>query len=424
MTDDLAKDMEVFADNEAQKQLRSIKEIIKTEVQPNIDNATLKNIHAIFKKHYHIPNTNHIDVLLATALTYGMKGDPVWLIFFGASGDLKTSIVKSLLGLPHVILVDNITPNTLASGKANAHDLGSELQQSSNIIIIPDLATLVSKHVDEKNEIWGQLRTLYDGYINKKTGSGINKKYDGCHVTLIACATDLICDEVLVHAQLGTRDFMYNTGAESCDIDEKVNIAWDNVGKEKEIQQEIDTAINCFFTYHKIKEHPVPDDVKKFLKDQAKKLMILRAGGAVDRSTRELLNPVVPEVPTRLIKQFKKLYYGLKSLDDNYTDERCKEIISHIVNSSGNKVRQLVLSHLEKSNPLDQWFKLSDVQFSTRLSRGSVKQQLETLWNMGVIEKKIVEERIGGYLYKSEYGHEDLRGGHIEEVAYYRRQQI
>jgi hypothetical protein len=132
---------------------------------------------------------------------------------------------------------------------------------------------------------------------------------------------------------------------------------------------------------------------------------------------------VVPEVPTRLFKQFKKIYIGLKNLDPEYSDEKCKEIISHIVNSSGNKVRQLVLEFLNKSNPLDKWFKITEVQFGTRLSRGVIKQQLETLWNMNVIQKQVIEEMIGSHVVNTEYG-EQTRGGRLEEVSYYRRQQI
>ena len=204
--------------------------------------------------------------------------------------------------------------------------------------------------------------------------------------------------------------------------------AWQNSGHENEITQETRSIITEFFLYHKIKDIKISDEMKGFLKEQAKRLMTLRASGPVDRAYREMLNPVVPEVPSRLFKQFKKLYIGLKSLDEEYPDEKCRDIIQRIVDSSGNKVRQLVLNFLEKSDTLEQkWYKLSDVQYGVRLSRGSVKQQLETLWNMGEIEKKVVEERIGAYVvtFSDSYGkpREDLRGGHIEEVAYYRKKQ-
>ena len=194
----IATGMETFADEQARNSKDDLKkrtvEAIEEE-KTRIEKASLENVHKTFQKWYHIPDTNNIDIILATVLTYAMEGDPLWLIYYGASGDLKSSIVKSLLGLPNVKLVDNLTVNTLASGKPNAGDLGQELQHANTIILIPDMATLMSKNTDEKNEVWGQLRTLYDGYVNKRTGSGVNKAYEGCHVTLIGCATHVICDE-------------------------------------------------------------------------------------------------------------------------------------------------------------------------------------------------------------------------------------
>ena len=70
----------------------------------------------------------------------------------------------------------------------------------------------------------------------------------------------------------------------------------------------------------------------------------------MDRIYRELINPIAPEVPSRLIKQLKRIYISLKSLDDNYTDEKAKQIISHIITSSGDNVRQMVINLLA-ANP-------------------------------------------------------------------------
>lgn len=391
-----------------------VKDIVETAMQ----NSSLDCVHKVFQKYYHIANTNNIDVVLATVISYAMKGDPIWLIFFGASGDLKSSIVTCFEKESFCIKLDNLTPNTLASGKIDAPDLGHDLQQSSHLLIIPDLATLVSKNQDQKNEIWGQLRTLYDGYINKKTGSGVNKEYENCHVTLVACATNIICDEILIHAQLGTRDFMFDTGSDVSSIDDKVERAYLNVGKEQEIRDEIQKVIHDFLIYHPIKEHPISEPMKKFLKEKSKELSILRASGSVDRNSRELLNVVVPEVPTRLIKQFKKLYFALKSLDVDYPDEKCKDIISHVVSSSGNRIRSRVLSILKDKR---DWCNIQDLHLKTKLSRSVVKQQLEVLWNIGILEKKIEIERVGGRIvHNYTTGEEYEVGGKVEEVSYYR----
>jgi len=48
-----------------------------------------------------------------------------------------------------------------------------------------------------------------------------------------------------------------------------------------------------------------------------------------------------------------------------------------------------------------------------------LKTELETLWNLGVVTKEIKKENLGGYITE-EYGHEVIRGGRWEEVAYYK----
>jgi hypothetical protein len=50
-------------------------------------------------------------------------------------------------------------------------------------------------------------------------------------------------------------------------------------------------------------------------------------------------------VPTRSLKIFKRIYVALKSLDEKYPDDKARQIISHIVTSSGDKIRQQLIVH-------------------------------------------------------------------------------
>ena len=397
------------------------KQDIKQKLEKDKEKNNLQNVYDVFKKWLGIReiDTNRIDIVLATAISNKLEGTPIWLFLVGASGDWKTTLVESLDDLPNVELIDQLTKNTLASGKQNAEDLGETLQNNSTIMIILDLASLTSTNREEKNQIWGQFRTLYDGDIYKRTGSGVNKAYTGCHVTIIACTTESIRDEILIHAQLGTRELMYDTGADPVDNNFKMDKAWENENYEKQMKKEMRDAVRNFVNWHPVKKDiEIPEDIKDFLKKEANRLSVLRAGGAVDRTYRELINPITPEVPSRLIKQLKRIYICLKSLDDNYSDKKTKQIISHIINSSGEKVRQMILDILIQ-NPEEE-FKIADIQDKLKIGRNSVKTQLEQLWNLGVVHKKTIEERIGGYFtHDYESGREIRKGGRIEIVSYY-----
>ena len=341
------------------------------------------------------------------------------MLIVGNSGDWKSAFIKSLEGIDNCIKIDRITKNTLATGMKDECDLGTHLQNSSHILLFPDMASMTSMHKEDKNEIWGQFRTLYDGDIFKRTGSGVTKEYENCHVTMIACTTQAIRDEILVHAQLGTRELMYDTEADAVDDKYKMEGAWKNEKYEEEMIREMQSCVYDFLKFNKIKDIKIPDDIKKFLFKEASRLKILRASANVDRTNKELINPVYPEVPTRLIKQFKRIYISLKSLDENYPDEKVKEIITRIVDSSGDKVRQKIIKFLKNKKNFE--FKIVDIHKKLKIGKSSIKRQLEILWNLDIVTKDIREERIGGYsFFDKDDGHVETRGGFMKEILYYR----
>ena len=193
-----------------------------------------------------------------------------------------------------------------------------------------------------------------------------------------------------------------------------MDMAWENEQYEQQMRNDIQNVVCNFLKTHPIKQIKIPYKTKQFLKEEASRLSILRATATVDRKNREVLNPVYPEVPTRLIKQLKRLYISLKSLENNYPDKKCKQIITRVVNSSGNKVRQQILNVLKKQP--DKKFKISEIHKTTKIGRFSIKAQLEILWNLNIITKDVIEERIGGHWDDYE---KIMKGGRIEEVSYY-----
>ncbi|GAG88668.1 unnamed protein product, partial [marine sediment metagenome] len=140
----------------------------------------------------------------------------------------------------------------------------------------------------------------------------------------------------------------------------------------------------------------ITKEVREYLMDMADKLKIYRATADVDRFHYELTSDVSVERPTRLVKQFKRLWISLKSLDDSYPDEKVKDIIQHLVDSSGNKIRQEIVSVLIKNKP----FTIRDVQDILKKGRSVIKPQLEALWNMGVLHKWVTLKQVGN---KQEY---------------------
>jgi len=395
----------------------SIKEILEPEIEKT-KYRSLQDVYTTIEKWLYITDRNRLDVILATVLSNQKPGTPIWLFLVGNSGDTKSELINSLTTLPNTIRIDQLTKNTLASGLKGAKDLGSRLENKSTILLFADLASLTSLNKDEKKIIWGQFRTLYDGDIFKQTGSDINKAYTNCHVTIIAGTTPIIRNEFNVHMQLGTREIMYDISPEPEHNIDKMRMAWNNENYEQQMRTEIQNAIYGFWIHHKLKNIEIPKDIEEFLYKESNRLSLLRATAQTDYKHDELLNPVNPEVPTRALKIFKRLYVALKSLDDNYPDEKAKQIISHIVTSSGDKIRQQIIDIFKTDT--DKEYSIPQLQQIMKMGRSKIKTECEILWNLGSLTKEIKEEHVGAYITTDYEGHETLRGGRVQEVAYYK----
>jgi len=352
---------------------------------------SLNDVHDVFNKYLYLEDMCPLDLALAVALTSQKAGTPVWLIFLGASSGTKSTLLRALGDIPKALVIDDITENTLASGardpKTNKKmpDLGMRLQSKSTLLITPDLSSLTSHNKDAKRKIWAKFRELFDGFISRQTGNGVIVDYKDCHVTWLFGATPSIRSEVLVYAQMGTREMMFNVKLPS-NIDDKVmEKAWDNEDYEEEMRHALQDVCRKFYKSHTYNSDIViSDSMKEFIKSESKRLEYLRASAPVDRNA-ELITHIVPAKPYRAMKQLKKIYIGLKSLDDNYSEETIKSIIKNIVDSTSDEIRTDIM-RLHEQYPKRQ-FSYKDYMDELKVSRYVVKHQAMALLNMGYLEK-------------------------------------
>jgi len=336
-----------------------------------------------FREYLYLPDTKMLETMLAVSLSNRIKGTPIWILFVGSSSCGKATTVNSLSKLDNVYILKEITKNTFISG-LKQNDLGYELQNKDTIILIPDMACISSIHKDERKSIFAKMRDLYDGYLEKSVAGDINKHYKNIHTTLIMNATPIVKREYLIHLQLGSRELLF----EIDDIDIKGFLAksWENDDKEKEMEEELSNVVYDFLMNIKIEDIDISEDMRDFIEKQANLLSILRALGDYNQYTDELETDIYWEVPSRVLKQFKRLYICLKSLDSNYSDKRCKDIIRHISNSSGNDNRRKILDVLDKRR--NESFTVYQMANITKLGRRAVKRELEALWNMDLLSKE------------------------------------
>jgi hypothetical protein len=169
----------------------------------------LNDVYKVYKKWLHIENTKRLDVGLAVALTRKMRGTPIWLIFVGPSGDMKSEQIRALNDEDTSVTIQRFTSKTLISGDRKIKQ-GEDFcnifkEENEKLLLIFDMAQMLKLPIVEKAEVWAQLRDLYDGSLRRVFGNRLRKSYDRLRVTLIAGSTPHIDTQILIHQDLGTR---------------------------------------------------------------------------------------------------------------------------------------------------------------------------------------------------------------------------
>ena len=341
----------------------------------------LQEIHSFYNDNFHIEDFDRIDIVLAVALSRKLEGIPIWLILVGASGDMKSVQLNSLDNDTSYV-IHNLTSKTLVNGykdKDKFPDLAPEL--NDKVLIIPDMAQILKLPPNEKAELWGQLRDLYDGLAGKVSGMGSRSRYKDLKVTLLAGSTPSIDGQILVHQDLGTRELIYRTQGNK-HKKKSMQKCFDNEDKERTISDKLKEMTNEFLEETKIVRTPLTEDNYKELMQISTYITFMRATAEVDSYTSELRNDVYPEEPTRIAKQMKRLFVCLKSLDEDYSDEKAFRILWHTAKSSAFPIRVKIFEKLLTG----QEFSTSSLSEALHIGKKTAQRELAVLWNMNLIK--------------------------------------
>ena len=342
----------------------------------------LEEVHKVYKKYFHIEDTKRLDIVLAVALSQKLEGIPIWMLIVGASGDMKSVQLNSFIGLDQVYKLHNLTSKSLVNGykdKKKFPDLAPELD--NKIIVIPDMAQILKLAPVEKAEVWAQLRDLYDGMAGKVSGMGSRASYDNLKVTLLAGSTPAIDGQILIHQDLGTRELIYRTKGNKMKK-EVMQKCIDNEELEKQIAKEIKQKTKEFLEQtNPIRNYINPKYLEELMRI-ATYITYMRATAEVDSYTNELRNYVYPEEPTRIIKQLKRLFICLMSLNYDYLEERALEILWEVARSSAFPIRVNIFEYL--LNHTGE-FSTSELAKHLKIGKKTAKRECCVLWNMGLV---------------------------------------
>jgi len=325
-----------------------------------------------------------IDIVMATALTIFLPGDPVWLLFIAPPGSTKTEYLRSFTNNT-VYSLSTLTPQTLISGlKGNkTADLISELD--GKILILKDFTSILSKKNEDQTAIFADLREAYDGYLEKSYGSGTGTKRYRSRFGIIAGVTGVIDMYRKVHGLLGERFLKCRIRT---DAEQAINKAGEMAGREEQMRQVLSEVTNgCFAFYASRITNSEPIIVGECTYQQIKALANitakLRSEVARDNQHNVLYYPQA-EVGTRLTKQFLKLAQSLCLFyaHDSVGQQEYKAILRVAQDSIPKQRLKLVLSMLGCEPMTTQ-----QIGDKAIIPTTTTKELLEDLWMLDLIER-------------------------------------
>jgi hypothetical protein len=211
----------------------------------------LSDVHHEFKRWLYLDSTDAIDVMLATAISQQIDGEPVWMFIVAPPGGAKTETLSSLSWVENVYMTSSVTPHSLISGanwKGNA-DPSLIPKLDGKIMVIKDFTSILSMRDNEKDEIFGILRDAYDGTCGKEFGNGVVRRYHS-RFTILAAVTPSIYALSSSHTALGERFLKFGIGDNLVHHheDEIINRAIDNINKETSMRDDLADVVHAFLT--------------------------------------------------------------------------------------------------------------------------------------------------------------------------------
>lgn len=156
-------------------------------------------------KHLVIDDWQGVDIFLAAVATHWVPGNMLWFRIIGASGSGKSELLRSLeCNQEEVISADSFTPGAVRGGYLKDSPRMLELW-NDKIVVTKDFASMITKKKEDRAEVFGLLRSAYDGTLSAFYGS------DDAHVKLefhfdwILASTPVIERQRSLEAELGSR---------------------------------------------------------------------------------------------------------------------------------------------------------------------------------------------------------------------------
>ncbi len=340
-----------------------------------------------------LPDPAVVDVVLATLLANRIEGDPLWVVLVSPPSNGKTELLNAARHVPRTHPLSTLTKHTLISGQKPED--GSDREPSllerlkGTTLILKDFTTILTLHRDDRSEILGVLREVYDGCVSKSFGTGKTYTWEG-KLGLLAGCTPAIDRHWAVLSALGERFLFCRLPSEETERRrEQARKALKTSGKEKSLRDALGQAMEKAYAkglewYEENKERiTIPSHIEETLITLADLLARARAPVQRDGHTRDVVAPSEPEGPGRLVKQLRQLALGFCIIHHTLEPgEEALAILRKVAQDTMPPFRARILSALARCGGMT----LADLEKVTGLPHATASRELEDCRLLKLVE--------------------------------------
>ena len=249
-----------------------------------------------------------IDLVLATGLErcYNPEHDALWLYLIAPSGSGKTELMRLMNGWHRTYTIDELTKASLISGfKPEEGQYGILGSFNDKTVYVKDMSQTLTSNKDERNAIFGTLRNVYDGYVEKGFGNATSKVSIKSRFGLVIGMTPIIDAYYTLSNQLGERflKVRFNTDERQVLMDIYNQNDSKYVEERKLLQQQISEYLSSLET----PEYTMPSEYQELLIGLVNYTAILRTATLTNGEGDQIEFKGEKEVPTRMMLQAKKV---------------------------------------------------------------------------------------------------------------------
>jgi len=323
-------------------------------------------------KHLVIDDWQGMDIILAAVATHWVPGNMLWFRIIGASGSGKSELLRSLeCNKKEVISADSFTPGAIRGGYMKDTPRMLELWKDK-IVVTKDFASMITKKKEDRSEVFGLLRSAWDGTLSAFYGSEDAHVQLEFHFDWILASTPVIERQRSLEAELGSRfiDLKWKTPR---DEEAAILSAMSGDSNSSGFRKLLSEQMSGFIESVKTRE-PLSYKSSDWLARIAMIAAKLRTPVYRD-ANHEIYDIPTPEIGTRFGQGLQRIAKGLSMIGI----EDYKPYIKRLALDCLSNLRRVIVQ-----NTLDDpTIGLKGVMDKTEVSHDTVQRELENLKMLG-----------------------------------------